>query len=248
MSVYRMTVSPLPPPKPDDYDAELLTLQLLVEACSDERFNASKVDLTKFGRLTSWISFQLSLASLKAGEDRDEGFAARLGIASLEVARGIGDWQQYFGNLLDQSQLLIKFEDLDGATQVLLTVVNSLSTAADHARPMAHVTLASIYRMGQRVDDALYHLELGLRYIHSSFTPEQRRLLLEQFLPLYGKVRDLAGLAHCARHIGKPELVDLVLQEVSPEWSRDRAVFLTSRLRALNEHDLADAVFAAWKG
>ena len=248
MNIYRMEVTPVPPPEPDDYDAERLTLQSIVEACADEQFNPATADLTKFGKLTSWISFQLSLASLSAGQDEDEEFATRLGIASLEVARRAGDFQQYFGNLLDQAQLLIKSGDIDDAIEVLLTIVNSVSSAADHARPNAHVTLAGIYRMQQRVHDALYHLEIGLRYIHSSITQEQRRILFEQFLPVYGKLRDLAGVAHCARHAGKPELAELAMEQVSPEWSRDRAVFLASRLRALGEHEMADAVFTAWKG
>jgi len=248
MDIYRMEASPLPPPQPDDPDAEPLTLQLIVEACEDERFNAAKADLTQFGRLTSWISYKLSLASLDAGGNGDEGFAARLGLAGLEVARSVGDSQQVFSNLLDQTQLLVTFGHLDEAIETLLQIVNSLSPSADHARPTAHISLAGIYRMRQRVHDALYHLERGLRYSHSSLTPEQRQLLLAQFMPLYGQVKDLAGLAHCARQVGKPELADLVLDQISPKTSRNEAVFLTSRLRALDEHDLADAVYATWKG
>lgn len=247
-NTYRIQVSSVPLPKPADHDVELLTLQSIVEACGDEQFNPTETDLTRFGKLTPWISYQLSLASLAAGKDRQEAFATRLGIASIEVAVRIGDWQQYFGNLLDQAQLLVNYDHLDEAIEILLKVVNSLSPAADHARPLAHVSLAGIYRVRQRVNDALYHLELGLRYIHSSLTPEHRRILLEQFMPLYGKLRDLAGLSHCARHIGKSELAELALEQVSPEWPRDRVVFLTSRLRALDEHEMADAVFAAWNG
>lgn len=248
MNIYRMQVSPLPPPEPDDYDQELLTLQLIVEACSDPRFDPVKADLTQFGKLTSWISCQLSLAALAESREGQAVFAIKLGVASLAVARRTGDLQQYFGNLLDQAQVLVDHGQIEDATKVLLTVVNAVTPAADHARPNAHISLASIYRMNQRVHDALYHLERGLRYIHSSFTPEQRRLLLEQFMPLYGQVRDLAGLAHCARHVGKPEIAKLAIEQVSPDWSRDRVIFLTSRLRALDEHDLADAALAAWKG
>jgi len=247
-NIYRMEVRSVPSPEPEDYDSELSTLQLIIDACSNARFNPVDADLEQFGKLTSWISFRLSLVSLSAGQDGDGGLATRLSLASVEVALRIGDLQQYFGNLLDQSQLLINYGCLDEAIEVLLRVVNSLSPAADHARPNAHISLAGIYRMQKRVHDALYHLERGLRYIHFSFTPGQRALLLEQFMPLYGQVRDVAGLAHCARHMGKPDIAKLAIEQVSPEWSRDEAIFLTSRLRALDEHDLADAVLAAWKG
>ena len=39
---YRMEVTPLPPPEPDDYETELSTLQLIVAACSEDRFNPAK--------------------------------------------------------------------------------------------------------------------------------------------------------------------------------------------------------------
>ncbi len=248
MNIYRMQVSPLPPPKPENHAEELLTAQSIIDACADDEFNPAEADLVEFGKLTSWISVQLSLASLAESREGQVAFALKLGIASFEVAQRIGDFQQYFANVLDQAQVLVNHGFIDQATEALLTVVNALTASADHARPMAHVSLAGIYRMQQRVHDALYHLERGLRYIHFSFTPEQRRILLEQFMPLYGEVKDLAGLAHCARHTGKPEMAEKAIQQVSPEWSRDRMIFLTSRLRALDEHELADAAFAAWKG
>lgn len=245
MDIYRMQVSPLPSPKPENYEDELLTVHLIVDACSSTAFDPVEADLEEFGKLTSWISLQLSLASLAEGQ---MAFAIKLGIASVEVAQRIGDFQQYYGNLLDQAQVMLNHGYVDQATEILLAVVNAETAAADHARPGAHVSLASIYRVQQRVDDALYHLELGLRYVHFSFSPEQRRFLLEQFMPLYGEVKDLAGLAHCARHTGKPELAEMTIQQVSPKWPRARVMFLTSRLRALDEHELADAAFAAWKG
>ena len=255
MHIYRMESSPLPQAEPEDYESELLTFERIRDACASTNFWPGPDNLTQFGKLTSWISRKLSLLSVEASKEGREELSTKLGIASIEAAISVHDSQQYFSNLLDQAQVLMQFHKLDDATEILYHIVLSPDAASDHARPGAHVGLASIYRLRNEktphpkfVDDALYHLERGLRYVHSSVTLDMRQLLLELFAPLYAKADDLAGLAHCLVQLGKPSPMEQILQLVTPGKSIERAIFLASRFRALEEHELADAVFAAWHG
>src|SRR5688572_28362795 len=142
MNIYSLEAPCLPAPTPKNRELEILTVQQIREACYLPQFSPESFDLSQFGELTSWVSLQLSLLSIVEAEDGQDQVATKLGIASLEVARMVGDYPQFFGNILDQSQVLMRFGRLDEASEVLYHVVNSLYPGADHARPGAHIRLA----------------------------------------------------------------------------------------------------------
>lgn len=254
MDIYRIEASPLTPPEPANYETELATIQCILDACEAEDFSPLATSLARCGELTSWVSLQLSLQALEAAKNGKEELAYKLGIASLEAALVAGDKRQYFSNMLDQADALLRLGRLDDAIELLHTVVNEPTDDADHARPGAHISLASIYRQAARsqsdmqlVNTTLYHLERGLRYIHSSVTPEQRQLLLAQFEPLYLHVKDVAGLLYCAQQLGHADVPAMLRRLVTPETSADDVVALSARLRALGAHDLADIVRTLWR-
>lgn len=254
MNLYSLEAPSLPAPTPKNKELEILTIQQIRDACYLPQFSPESFDFSQFGELTSWVSLQLSLLSIAEAEDGQEQVATKLGIASLEVARMVGDYPQYFGNILDQSKVLLRFGRLDETSEVLYHIVNSLHPGADHARPGAHISLAGIYRLRSQTDNdpalvenALYHFERGLRYFNSAAAKQQFQPLLAQFAPLYKKVNDLAGLTHCAAQLGQMNLVTTALQEISTWKSLDRMIFVTSRFRALEEHELADKVLDSWR-
>jgi hypothetical protein len=246
-----------------DYETELATVQCILDASTNEGFSPLAESLTECGKLTSWVSLQLSLLALQAAKEGRADQSSLLGIASFEAALAAGDEQQYYSNILDQVDAMMRLgslhavrylDFLDKALELCFVVINSFSTNADHARPGAHIAVASIYRWlsesGDRpelVGNALYHIERGLRYIHSSVTPEQRKVLLTQFDPLYRQVRDLAGVCRYARLLGNQDVAGLLRRHVRPEMDADDVLALHARLRALEEHELADIVLKAWQ-
>jgi hypothetical protein len=254
MEIYRISASAVPAPQPVDKAVELDTIQSIYDACLEPEFDPETVDFANFGKLTSWVALQLSLESVDAAKRSERIVATKLGIAGLEVARTVGGMRQFYDNLLDCAHVYLIFNEHEDAAEVLNTVINSPDTDADHARPGAHVTLSSIYRLRSEADpdprwlsDALYHLERGLRYIHSSVTDEERRVLLAGFVKLYARAGDIPGLVHCARSLGKPEAAQKVLDLVKPGVSINRIISLVGRLRALDEHGMADQIFSLWE-
>jgi hypothetical protein len=254
MEIYRIKSSTVPAPQPVDYEVELETAKSIRAACFAPEFDPKAAEFANFGKLTSWVALQLSLAGLYEAKNGERTVAIKLGIAGLHVARIVGDLQQFYSNLLDCADVYVRFHRDEDAAEVLNTVINSPSNDANHARPGAHISLSSIYRLRSEVDpdprwvgDALYHLERGLRYVDSAVTDEQRLVLLAGFIKLYGRAGDIPGLVHCARHVGKESVVQKVFDLVSPGVSIDRVISLVSRLRALDEHNLADQVFAVWQ-
>lgn len=252
MNIYRIEASPLIPPEPANYDAELATVQCILNACETEDFSPIAAWLGRCGELTSWVSLQLSLLALAAAKNGEEVVANKLGIASLEAALAAGDKKQYFGNMLDQADTMLRLGRQDDAIELWHTVVNEPTDDADHARPGAHISLASVYRQAaqsdtQLINAALYHLERGMRYIHTSVTPEQRRLLLAPFEPLYRQVKDVAGLLYCAQQLGHTDVTAMLRKLVTPKRPADDMVALSARLRSLGAHDLADIVFTLWR-
>src|SRR3982074_870233 len=128
MEIYRISASAVPAPQPVDKEVEGEILRWIVEACVDPEFDPNTAEFANFGKLTSWGALQLSLAGLEEAKDGNRTLSIKLGIASLEVARMVGDLRQFYGNLLDCAHVYLIFNEHEYAAEVLNTVIDSPST------------------------------------------------------------------------------------------------------------------------
>lgn len=252
MEIFRAQVKAPAAPEPENREEEIATVQRIMDACERADFDPTDDPLIPFGRLTAWVAMQLSLAALHTAKQGQAAPAVKLGAASLRAAKEARADQQFYSNLLDWANVLIIFEQVEEAKEVYQEIINSPLPAAEHAKSAAHVSLGSIYRLQyetqpDKTGEVLFHIERGLRYVEVAISQKERTVLLAQLVPLYATVNDAAGLAHCMKQLGQGDAEALLLKHYGPDTAIDRMVALTARLRALDEPDLAEAVFRAWQ-
>lgn len=246
MKFRKFELEPSHIPSPEDYASEVKTANRLLELCEASQFYASITPLSKYGRITPWVCFQLGCAA-EAQADVDVKKAFRIATIAVTAAVEVKDMSRLYANLLTLANITLRIGNIEEAKSLYLKILELPFPGGKNEKAAARVSLGSICEQKGMTSDALYYYERGLNYLRNIISVELYKDFLKQLSELYKEKQDIAGMAHCVAQLKLGDAEMVLRESINEQWDVDLILSLVTRLHSFEEHGLAEVAHEVWQ-
>ena len=242
----RLEIDPLDTPVSQDLEADRALLGAILDYCESPQWDDQQTaDPSRFGALTTWVSWQLGIVAEYHIVHQNYGLAWRVALMGVIAARSIRSESRLAANLLTMGNVCMAIDDIDSAQFTYLSLIQLPWSAGRPERHAALISLGSIAHARADFRRSAYYTERGLFSLGSKLTRENYLKIIGGLRDAYGELGDLAGSAFllCQFQRGDPKPQ---LREVMASANLETALRLTTRLHWLGEHEVAEHCRHAW--